>query len=279
MIAKVPCRVNALHRILFTDTQYYSTLCKQMGWEDLVFSPWGQSGSTKERTLSYSLEVAMGLKKTTAYEVQKQLVSKKGNSYVVDTEVRTPDIQFGQSFLTRVRYSLQMHGPNETHLIVTCQVEYLKSVWSLTRAVIEKSAIAGMATFWEHATVLILQTVVQDTTQAMSIASSFGDFGDDAVSTPSSRRLRRSVSVESLHSLVSSRAVARVKPPFSSSSFSMQLWYYAVLGMIMLSNILLTFRLAALESQVANLSWVLKEQDISSTSQSQSCFSEDLDCS
>ena len=54
---------------------------------------------------------------------------------------------------------------------------------------------------------------------------------------------------------------------------------YAVLGMIMLSNILLTFRLAALESQVANLSWVLKEQDISSTSQSQSCFSEDLDCS
>ena len=215
------------------------------------------SGSTKrkERTLSYSLEVAMGLKRTTGYEVQKQLVSKKSKSHVVDVEFRTPDIKFGQSFLTRVRYSLQMHGPNETHLVVTCQVEYLKSVWSLTRAVIEKSAVKGMTTFWEHATALMLQMVVQDVTQAMSIASSHGDMGGDADSIPSGR-LRRSVSVESLHSLVSNRAVAnRVKPVFPATAFNMQLWYYAVLAMILLSNVLLTFRLAALETQVANLTW------------------------
>lgn len=48
--------------------------------------------------------------------------------YIVDTEVRNEGIKYADAFFVASRYCLVQLGPNRSHLKVTCEVKYVKSL-------------------------------------------------------------------------------------------------------------------------------------------------------
>ncbi len=48
--------------------------------------------------------------------------------YIIDTEVRNEGIKYADTFFVASRYCLTQIGPNKSHLKVTCEVRYIKSL-------------------------------------------------------------------------------------------------------------------------------------------------------
>jgi hypothetical protein len=48
--------------------------------------------------------------------------------YIIDTEVRSEGIKYADAFFVASRYCLVQVGPNKSHLKVTCEVRYVKSL-------------------------------------------------------------------------------------------------------------------------------------------------------
>ena len=48
--------------------------------------------------------------------------------YIIDTEVRNEGIKYADAFFVASRYCLVQTGANRSHLKVTCEVRYVKSL-------------------------------------------------------------------------------------------------------------------------------------------------------
>ena len=53
--------------------------------------------------------------------------------YIIDTEVRNEGIKYADTFFVASRYCLVQIGPNKSHLKVTCEVRYVKSVMMIIK--------------------------------------------------------------------------------------------------------------------------------------------------
>jgi hypothetical protein len=54
--------------------------------------------------------------------------------YVIDTEVRNEGIKYADSFFVASRYCLIQIAPNKSHLKVTCEVRYVKSLMAIIKS-------------------------------------------------------------------------------------------------------------------------------------------------
>ncbi len=54
--------------------------------------------------------------------------------YIIDTEVRNEGIKYADSFFVASRYCLVQIGPNKSHLKVTCEVTYVKSLMAIIKS-------------------------------------------------------------------------------------------------------------------------------------------------
>ena len=48
--------------------------------------------------------------------------------YIIDTEVRNQGIKYADTFFVASRYCLYQISPNRSHLRITCEVRYIKSL-------------------------------------------------------------------------------------------------------------------------------------------------------
>jgi hypothetical protein len=53
--------------------------------------------------------------------------------YIIDTEVRNEGIKYADTFFVASRYCLTQIGPNKSHLKVTCEVRYIKSLMMIIK--------------------------------------------------------------------------------------------------------------------------------------------------
>jgi hypothetical protein len=53
--------------------------------------------------------------------------------YIIDTEVRNEGIKYADAFFVASRYCLIQIGPNKSHLKVTCEVRYVKSLMMIIK--------------------------------------------------------------------------------------------------------------------------------------------------
>lgn len=53
--------------------------------------------------------------------------------YIIDTEVRNEGIKYADTFYVASRYCLVQIGPNKSHLKLTCEVRYVKSVMMIIK--------------------------------------------------------------------------------------------------------------------------------------------------
>lgn len=61
--------------------------------------------------------------------------------YIIETKTKTPSVPYGESFQVQCRYCIAFDKPNATHVRVTNQTEFFKSV--MWESMIEKAAIEG----------------------------------------------------------------------------------------------------------------------------------------
>lgn len=54
--------------------------------------------------------------------------------YIIDTEVRNEGIKYADSFYVATRYCLIQIGPNKSHLKVTSEVRYVKSLMVIIKS-------------------------------------------------------------------------------------------------------------------------------------------------
>jgi len=100
----------------------------------------------RERICTYKVDVTAVFGATTICSNEKQIIDcELSNShYILDTEVRNEGIKYADTFFVASRYCLVQISPNKSHLKVTCEVRYVKSVMMIIKSFIEKNAMAAL---------------------------------------------------------------------------------------------------------------------------------------
>lgn len=255
----VPCSVDNLYRLIFQDTNWFLATSERRNVSEVEFGKWKQKGKHKERTVTYTLalDYAIGPKSAPAIEEQKLISMDHGKCYVLETDVRTPTVPYGQSFLCRSRYCLTRRGPGEAFLRVTGEVAYLKSVWSLTKAFIEKTSFDGMRSYWDDASIAMKEVIIQDLNDQASLSSSQPSTHDNNHSN--NEKMKRSVSMTSIPSIFSMEPKQKKKRPAVLIQIPEQI-REAALIIILFLFLLLFYRIYRLESELYGLKTDLQDQ-------------------
>jgi hypothetical protein len=53
--------------------------------------------------------------------------------YAVDAKMTNAGIPYADSFYVQIHYCVEKAGPNQTRLIVTADIKYVKSVWRFVK--------------------------------------------------------------------------------------------------------------------------------------------------
>ncbi|CAF3752025.1 unnamed protein product [Rotaria sp. Silwood1] len=116
--------------------------------KDFHASEWQINNETgkRERLCTYKVTVAGVIGSTTVCSNERQVIDCElsKSHYILDTEIRNEGIKYADSFFLASRYCLVQIGPNKTHLKVTCEVRYVKSLMAIIKTFIEKNAMAAL---------------------------------------------------------------------------------------------------------------------------------------
>ncbi|CAF3257477.1 unnamed protein product [Rotaria sp. Silwood2] len=116
--------------------------------KDFHASEWQVNDETgkRERLCTYKVTVAAVIGSTTIVSNEKQIIDceLQKSHYVLDTEIRNEGIKYADSFYVACRYCLIQIGSNKTHLKVTSEVRYVKSLMAIIKTFIEKNAMAAL---------------------------------------------------------------------------------------------------------------------------------------
>lgn len=264
----IPCKVATLYNIFFGKTpRFFTVMCTKMGGTAVVYKPWGtpNRGNHAERKMEYTLALnySIGPKSAKTYETHRRISMDSGVKYVTETDCRTPEVPYGQNFFTRHYFYMTAHGLNEAYLKVSAEVVYVKPCWSMTRAFIEKFVFDGVRSYWKQAPFTMLELVEAETVDATSMAS----IGSSGLAEPGlAPKLRRSVSIESLQSIVSATQTKQSEEAMVEALSRSRLWLICagLLVVLLLNNIVLHYWFNGLQAQMAEMTTALNELKLAS---------------
>ncbi|CAF4989167.1 unnamed protein product, partial [Rotaria sp. Silwood1] len=140
--------VERLFDCLFGDNDFVVAYHASRRIKDYHADEWNHNEKTgkRERLCTYKVGVAAVFGATTICSNEKQVIQCElsKSHYIVDTEVRNEGIKYADAFFVASRYCLVQTGPNKSHLKVTCEVRYLKSLMIIIKSFIEKNAMAAL---------------------------------------------------------------------------------------------------------------------------------------
>lgn len=253
----VPCKLEILYSLFFgKNPRFFTVMCTKRGGSSIVVRPWATPVGVNyaERTMEYTLALnySIGPKSAKTYEVHRRIFKEKGVKYVTETDCRTPEVPYGQNFFTRHRFCMTAHGLNEAYLKVSAEVIYVKPCWSMTRAFIEKFVYDGVKMYWKDAPFTMLELVEAEAVEANSMASA----GSSGLGEPGvAPRLRRSVSIESLQSIVSATQTKQSEEAMVEALSRSPFWLICagLLVILVLNNIALHYRFNGLQVQMTEM--------------------------
>ncbi|CAF3178867.1 unnamed protein product [Rotaria sp. Silwood2] len=121
-------RIKGFHMEFYYCVFYYVNLFSI----DYHATEWNLNEKTekRERLCTYKVDVAAVFGATTICSNEKQVIQCElsKSHYIVDTEVRNEGIKYADAFFVASRYCLIQTGPNKSHLKVTCEVRYIRSL-------------------------------------------------------------------------------------------------------------------------------------------------------
>ncbi|CAF0805661.1 unnamed protein product [Rotaria sordida] len=133
---------------LFGDNDFVVAYHASRRIKDYNATEWKVNEKTgkRERLCTYKVDVSAVFGATTICSNEKQIIQCElsKSHYIIDTEVRNEGIKYADAFFIASRYCLIQTGPNKSHLKVTCEVRYLRSLMIIIKSFIEKNAMAAL---------------------------------------------------------------------------------------------------------------------------------------
>ncbi|CAF0888944.1 unnamed protein product [Rotaria sordida] len=140
--------VERLFDYLFGDNDFVVAYHASRRIKDYNATEWKVNEKTgkRERLCTYKVDVSAVFGATTICSNEKQIIQCElsKSHYIIDTEVRNEGIKYADAFFIASRYCLIQTGPNKSHLKVTCEVRYLRSLMIIIKSFIEKNAMAAL---------------------------------------------------------------------------------------------------------------------------------------
>ncbi|CAF0951180.1 unnamed protein product [Adineta steineri] len=140
--------VERLFDYIFDDRDFLAAYHASRRIKDFHAGEWTVNKETgkRERLCTYKVDVAAVFGATTICSNEKQVIDCElsKSHYIIDTEVRNEGIKYADTFFVASRYCIVQIGANKSHLKVTCEVRYVKSVMMIIKSFIEKNAMAAL---------------------------------------------------------------------------------------------------------------------------------------
>eukprot|EP00045_Choanoeca_perplexa_P012409 m.135383 g.135383 ORF g.135383 m.135383 type:complete len:783 (+) comp15991_c0_seq1:58-2406(+) len=166
------CSLECARRLLLEHSIVYDRVYKELKTTEIKAGEWvSNDDGLLARDLSYklSLNYSFGPKSTVGEEHQVQVEHAERDFVVVDTEVFTPKVPYGDNFYNALRYVLQNKGDGTTHVTVCGIIKYRKSQpWGMIRRLIESNAYSGLENYWK-----LLSKAMLDVLSNMDMSSRF----------------------------------------------------------------------------------------------------------
>lgn len=109
---------------------------------------WTEVEGRQERDLKFNIPINNPLlkaKDTVCYERNMLLINEPDIRYIIETEARTPQAPYGDTFITRSRVCICHSGPNKCRLIMSIGITWLKS--TLVKGIIRDATYKGYARY------------------------------------------------------------------------------------------------------------------------------------
>ncbi|XP_017078642.1 protein Aster-A isoform X3 [Drosophila eugracilis] len=118
---------------------------------DLKMGGWKKNAEGRNErivTVTVALQANLGPKtaKVTETQVMREC-SQPGQLYSIDVQTVNAEIPYADAFVVLMHFCLKATVEEYTDVLVYAQIKFLKSVWAVVKAFIEKNAYAGLEEF------------------------------------------------------------------------------------------------------------------------------------
>eukprot|EP00043_Microstomoeca_roanoka_P019809 m.230199 g.230199 ORF g.230199 m.230199 type:complete len:746 (+) comp17058_c5_seq1:156-2393(+) len=151
----LPCSVEQAGRLLFSYSDMFKELYEERNTSEVHIGEWtpiDHNSDINARELAYtlSLDYSFGPKSTRGEERQVEPVPHKRDQYwIVDGDVFTPHVPYGDNFFTKTRVVLSRLTYASCRVQICCEVRYRKSrPWAITRQLIESNTNTGLVKYY-----------------------------------------------------------------------------------------------------------------------------------
>ncbi|XP_067928922.1 protein Aster-A-like isoform X2 [Watersipora subatra] len=150
--------VNQLFDLLFTDTPFFAAFLDSQGTTDINLGEWSEPDAEgvrrRENTFTIAVNASFGPKSTRSTETQyMRAESKPGSFYCIDCEsLSDPSLPYGDNFYVWNRYCISRITKSSCHVVVRTKICYMKSVFALVKAVIDKNVRNGVNSYFKPLT-------------------------------------------------------------------------------------------------------------------------------
>jgi len=144
-------QVDALFNMLFSASPFLQSFHERRKSTDLRMGGWKRNAAGQNErvvTVTVALQANVGPKtaKVTETQVMREC-SQPGQLYSIDVQSVNAEIPYADAFVVLIHFCLKATVEEYTDVLVFAQVKFLKSVWAVVKAFIEKNAYAGLEEF------------------------------------------------------------------------------------------------------------------------------------
>ncbi|XP_016996540.2 protein Aster-B [Drosophila takahashii] len=144
-------QVDALFNMLFSASPFLQSFHERRKSTDLRMGGWKRNANGQNErivTVTVALQANVGPKtaKVTETQIMREC-SQPGQLYSIDVQSVNAEIPYADAFVVLVHFCLRATVEEYTDVLVFAQVKFLKSVWAVVKAFIEKNTYAGLEEF------------------------------------------------------------------------------------------------------------------------------------
>lgn len=144
-------KVDSLFNLLFSASTFLQNFHERRKSTDLCMGGWTRNAAgLNERVVTVTVALQANLGPKTARVTETQVMrecSQPGQLYSIDVHSVNEDIPYADTFVVLLHFCLRATVDHHTDVMVFAQVKFLKSVWAVVKAFIEKNAYAGLEEF------------------------------------------------------------------------------------------------------------------------------------
>ncbi|EDV37042.2 uncharacterized protein Dana_GF11633 [Drosophila ananassae] len=143
--------VDVLFKLLFSPSQFLQSFHDRRETTDLRMGLWAKNASGQnERTVTMTVTLAANIGPKSAKVTETQTLrecSQPGQLYSIDVRSVNAEIPYADTFEVHIHYCLRAAVDDQTDVLIFAQIRFVKSVWAVVKAFIEKNAYAGLDEF------------------------------------------------------------------------------------------------------------------------------------